>query len=96
MHHSDRLVPVKTTHSAMPIYMVMSLDLSAWLHKAFEKVMKGFLWSGSDEVQGGKCLVAWSRVQRPLDLGRLGVLDLRLLGHALRVRWLWLQCTDPS
>jgi hypothetical protein len=53
MHHSGRLVLVKTTLSAM---------LSTWLRKAFEKVMKEFLWSGSDEVQGGKCLVAWSRV----------------------------------
>jgi hypothetical protein len=34
--------------------------------------------------------VAWRRVQRPLHLGGLGVLDLHLLGIALHVRWLWL------
>jgi hypothetical protein len=32
-----------------------------------------------------------SRVQHPTHLGGLGILDLRLLGIALRVRWPWLQ-----
>jgi hypothetical protein len=65
MHHSGRLVLVKTTLVAMPVYTAISLDLPDWLHKAFEKVMKEFLWSDSSVVQGGgKCLVAWSRVQR--------------------------------
>jgi hypothetical protein len=43
---------------------------------------------------GGKWLVAWSHVQCPLHLGGLGVLDMRLMGIALRVRWLWLQHAD--
>jgi hypothetical protein len=51
---------------------------------------------GSDLVHNGKCLVAWSRVQRWLHLGGLGVLDLRLLNIALRVRWLWLERVKPS
>jgi hypothetical protein len=40
--------------------------------------------------------VAWDYVQRPLSLGGLGVKNLELMGHALRLRWLWLQRTDPS
>jgi hypothetical protein len=44
-------------------------------------------------VQGDKCLVAWSKVQRPL---RLGVVDITLLGHALRTGRLWLQRTDSA
>jgi hypothetical protein len=35
-------------------------------------------------------------VQRPLHLGGLGVIDMTLLGRALRTHWLWLQSTDPS
>jgi hypothetical protein len=38
--------------------------------------------------------VAWSQVQRQAHLGGLGVLDLRLMGIALRVRWLRLQWSD--
>jgi hypothetical protein len=44
--------------------------------------MKGFLWSGTDSVQG-KCLVAWGCVQRPLLLGGLGILDPKIFGQAL-------------
>jgi hypothetical protein len=40
--------------------------------------------------------VTWGRVHRPLHLGGLGVLDLRLLGIALRIRWLWLQRADAG
>lgn len=58
--------------------------------------MKAFLWHGSEIVQNGKCLVAWCRVQRPLELGGLGVLNLKLFGQALRCRWLWLQTVDPQ
>jgi hypothetical protein len=41
-------------------------------------------------------VLAWKRVQRPLKLGGLGVLDLNLLGIALRFRWLWLQYVAPD
>jgi hypothetical protein len=54
------------------------------------------LWTGIEVVEGGKCLVAWSRVQRPLQLGGLGVPDLKLMGWALRLRWLWLQRVDQA
>lgn len=38
--------------------------------------------AGSDVVQGGKCLVAWNNVAKPLELGGLDIKDLRLLGGA--------------
>jgi uncharacterized iron-regulated membrane protein len=47
-------------------------------------------------VQNGKCMVAWSQVQRPLHFGGLGVMDLKLLGIALRARWLWLHRTESQ
>jgi hypothetical protein len=50
----------------------------------------------TEVVQSGKCLVAWELVQRPLPLGGLGILNLRLMGMALWLRWLWLQRTEPS
>jgi hypothetical protein len=40
--------------------------------------------------------MVWSRVQRPLSCGGLGVPDLKLLGIALRARWLWLHRADAS
>jgi hypothetical protein len=76
--------------------MSIRLGLSAWVHKALTKIIKAFLCSGSDVVQAGKCLVAWDRVQCPIHLGGLGVLDMKRMGMALRLRWLWFQCTDAS
>jgi hypothetical protein len=40
---------------------------------------------------GGHCLVAWSVVTRPKELG---IADLKTLGSALRVRWMWIQKTQ--
>jgi hypothetical protein len=58
--------------------------------------MKAFLWCSSKSVQNEKCLVAWHRVQKPSYLGGLGVLDLEIMGRALRTRWLWLKRTDSD
>jgi hypothetical protein len=58
--------------------------------------MRSFLWAGTDLVQGDKCAIAWSAVQRPLTLGGLGIPDFKLLGMALRLRWLWRQRCDRS
>jgi hypothetical protein len=59
--------------------------------------MSAFLWTGIDTIHNGKTLlVMWSQVQRPLLLGGLDVLDMRLLVVALRVHWLWLLNTDPA
>jgi hypothetical protein len=96
LHRSGRLTLIKTTLAAIPVYTTISIEFPPWLRKAVESILKGFLWDGSEIVQGGKCLVAWAWLQRPLHLGGLGVLDITHLGRALRTRWLWLQRTDTS
>jgi hypothetical protein len=83
MNWSGHLALIKTTLSAISIYTAISLKLQPWVINAMNCNMKGFLWMGRDMVQGGKCIVAWSRVQPPLDLGRLGIIDLRLFGRAM-------------
>ena len=40
--------------------------------------------------------MAWGRVCRPLQLGGLGISSLKELIWALRMRWLWLQKTEPN
>ena len=41
-------------------------------------------------------MVAWGKVCRPLNFGGLGISSLPELCWALRMRWLWLQRTDPT
>ena len=40
--------------------------------------------------------MAWPKVTRPPELGGLGISSLQQLGWALRMRWLWLQKTEPD
>jgi hypothetical protein len=69
----------------MLVYTTISVELPPWLTKALNKIMWAFLQSGTEVVQGGKCVVAWCKVQRPLSLGGLGIKDIRLLGLYLRL-----------
>jgi hypothetical protein len=80
MHRAGRLTVIKSTLSVVPIYTSICICLPAWVHKAMTKIIKAFLWSGSR-----KCLVAWDCVQRPTQLGGMGVLDLKRMGMALRL-----------
>jgi hypothetical protein len=81
---------------AIPIHTCIAVGIPPWLLKAIRKLMTTFLWTNTDMVQAEKCLVAWKRVQRPLQLGGLGVMDLDLLDIALHTRWLWLRYMDRS
>jgi hypothetical protein len=40
----------------------ISLELPAWIRNALVKIMRVFLWTGTEVVQGGKCAVAWNLV----------------------------------
>jgi hypothetical protein len=55
-----------------------------------------FLWTGKDTVGGGQCKLAWRKVCSLTIHGELGMIDLRLFGFALRLRWEWLQRVEPD
>jgi hypothetical protein len=82
--------------SALPIHLLLAINVPKWFIKAVNKIRRGFLWKGRQNVNGGCCLVAWDKVQRPLDLGGLGISNLELMGWALQVRWLWFRKTDRN
>ena len=90
---AGRAVLVKSKLSAIPVHTAMAVALSPWALKCIDKRRRAFLWSGTEEVAGGKCLLAWSGVCRPAELGGLGIMDLNLFGYALRMRWLWFKIT---
>ena len=47
-------------------------------------------------MRGGHCLTAWPKVTRPWYLGGPGISQFQFLGWSLRLRWLWLQKTEPD
>jgi hypothetical protein len=91
---AGRKVHVQFVLTSMLIYIAMAVDLPQWAHKAMDKICRSYFWRGHKEAKGGHCLVAWDAVCRPLQLGGLGISNLKNLGWALRVRWLWLQKTE--
>jgi hypothetical protein len=36
----------------MLVYTAISIELPPWLRNAMERIMKGFLWAGSEVVHG--------------------------------------------
>jgi hypothetical protein len=87
-----RLLLVKHVLTAMTIFQLLVIDPPIWLVKAIDRLRRGFLWNNDEIAQGGKCLVSWASVCRPIEFGGLGNLDLL----ALRVRWLWQQWTETE
>jgi hypothetical protein len=82
--------------TSMSIHFMTVFSLKKWAIKKIDKIQRGFLWKGSAEANGGHCLVKWTKASRPKKFGGLGILDLDLFGRALRLRWLWLEWTDPD
>jgi len=94
MNRAGRTVQVRFVMTSMVIYLAMEVDLPPWALKAMDKIRRGFLWQGRKDAKGGHCLLAWPKVTRPLELGGLGIHDLKSLCWALRMRWLWLEKTQ--
>jgi hypothetical protein len=91
-----RKVLVQYVFTSMIIYLTMAVDIPAWGWKAVDKFQRSFFWRGREDAKGGHCQVAWATVCRPMKLGELGISSLKELGWALRMRWLWLEKTDPD
>lgn len=91
-----RMILVRVVLSAIPIFQMLAITQPKWFDKLLDKIRRSFLWTGKCSVSGGKCLVRWNNVCRPMDYGGLGISNLQFQSQALRLRWLWQQCTLPD
>jgi hypothetical protein len=85
-----RVILVKVVLSAMPIYVILALELPVWMINALEGICRGFLWTSKASARGGNYPIAWSDVCLPTRLGGLGIRNLHVFNDALRMKWLWL------
>lgn len=96
MNMAGRKVLVQYILAAIPIHVLITINIPKWLIKAINKIMRGFLWKGRKHVQGGCYLVSWDKVQCPIDLGGHGIPNLEIMAWALQMRWLWLAKTQAD
>jgi hypothetical protein len=96
MKKSGRLIYLNSKLAATPIYHMLSLDLPPWFFGTINKLLRGFFWSATTEARKGHCVVAWNAVCAPKDLGGLGIKNLNLLNHALRMRWRWMEMSGED
>ena len=96
LNKAGRRILVQHVLTSMTIYTAMAIDFPKWALNAIDKIRRGFLWRGRKDAKGGHCMVAWEKVCRPLHMGGLGISNLTKLCWALRMRWLWLQKTEPG
>jgi hypothetical protein len=80
---------VRSVLSSLPVYLLTVLKTPKKFLKELDKLRKRFLWAGDEELTGGKCKVAWTKVCAPIINGGLGITELEKFSRALRLRWLW-------
>ena len=66
----------------MPIFHMIAIASPIWLIKATDKLRRGFFWAQDEIASGGKCLVNWKSICRPMQFGGLGILNLKAQGIA--------------
>lgn len=96
MNIAGRIAWVLFGLSAIPIHLLIAINLPKWFIRAMDKLRRGYIYKGRENANGGSCRVAWDKVQRPLELGGLGVLKLEIMSWALQIQWFWLCKTDPE
>jgi hypothetical protein len=93
---AGRTAMVRFVLSAIPVYLLIAMNIRKWVIKSIDKIRRGFIWKGRKEVNGGSCLVSWDIITRPLNLSGLGISNLYYQSWALQTKWLWLEKTYPN
>ena len=77
---------IKSTLSSLPTYFLSLLPEK--VANCMEKLQRDFLWSGISG-ESKLHLVKWARVCKPLQVGGLGIRQLKSFNSALLGKWLW-------
>lgn len=56
---AGRTAMVRFVLSAIPVYLLIALNVPKWVIKKIDKIRRAFLWTGRKETNRDICLVAW-------------------------------------
>lgn len=87
-----RLILIKSTLQAMPLYLFSSLAAPKLILKMVHNIQRNFLWQGP-RANRKWALVAWKTLYLSKEEGRLGLHDLEALSVVLgtKIWWRWLK-----
>lgn len=72
---AGRRVLIRSVLSSLPTFALTALRVPNKFFKEIDKSRRRFLWAQEDELTGGKCKVAWTKVCSPIEAGGLGIMD---------------------
>lgn len=81
-----KLVLLNVALSATPTYIMLFFKIPHLVLKKLERIRRNFLWIGGANKKPC-CMVRWDVVCHPMDLGGLGVRNLKMWNEALMAKW---------
>lgn len=55
---AGQLILVQVVLTAIPLHLLVALDVPRWMIKAVDKIKRNFLWRGRQDARGRNCPVA--------------------------------------
>jgi hypothetical protein len=59
LNRSGHLILARSTLCVILVHISMATKIAPWAIRAIEKLVRGFLWCGSEVAVGGRCAMAW-------------------------------------
>ena len=88
LSRAGRLVLIKFVLNNLPLYYLNLFKMPKSVARKIISMQRHFFWYSSDN-QRGIPLVALEFIQKPKELGNLGVGDLTIKNAALLFKWWW-------
>jgi len=99
LNKMGRTVLINSILDSQLVYLMSSLQLPPGMISKMDKTRRAFLWSGAKDGKASPaaCLVAWTAVCNPKDLGGIGVRDIGIQNISLLLKLMHrLHCPSSS
>lgn len=83
-----KLTLIRHVLTSIPIYTLSTTSLHSGTHQLLEQSFANFFW-GSSPNGNKRHWISWDLICRPISQGGLGIMSLRQMDIALRVKMLW-------